>query len=94
LRLDDFQKVDGLWVIDINAKKEKKLKTKSSVRMIPIHPFLLTSLKLVRYVESLRSQGHIRLSPELKNRREGYGMIVSRWFARYKERCGVESGTF
>jgi integrase len=35
----------------------------------------------------------IRLFSESNQRRDGYGMIVSRWFARYKERCGLVAGS-
>ena len=37
LHFDDIHQVDGAWCIDINAKGEKKLKTLSSERLVPIH---------------------------------------------------------
>ena len=30
-----------------------------------------------------------RLFPELKSRRDGYGQTVSKWFRRYRQRCGI-----
>lgn len=89
LHLDDIRKEDGVWVIDINNKGEKKAKTNSSIRLVPLHPFLVDDLKLPRYVEKLRKEGYDRLFPELTHRRDGYGQTASNWFARYKVRCGV-----
>ena len=93
LHLADIRQEEDVWVIDINNEGEKSLKTKASLRKVPIHPFLLNDLRLVDYVNSLRAKGEVRLFPELKKRRDGYGQTVSKWFARYKERCGlVETG--
>jgi integrase len=89
LHLEDIREESGVWVFDINAKGEKKLKNPGSARLVPIHPFLLNDLKLLRYVESLRRRGETRLFPELRQRREGYGQTVSKWFGRYKRSCGV-----
>jgi integrase len=88
LYLDDLREVDGVWVFDINNKQDKRLKTKAGVRLIPIHPFLL-DLGIVRYADSLRKQGHVRLFPELRRKRDGYGQAVSGWFAKYKVQCGI-----
>jgi integrase len=89
LHLDDIQQQDGVWGIDINNIGEKTVKTRAALRFVPLHPFLEDKLKLVQYAEALRSQGEKRLFPELRHRRDGYGQTVSRWFARYRKRCGV-----
>ena len=34
-----------------------------------------------------------RLFPELKLRRDGYGQDVSKWFARYRKRIGIDGST-
>ncbi|WP_183360561.1 site-specific integrase [Geomonas limicola] len=88
LHLDDIRHEGELWVIDINAKGDKKLKTLSSCRVIPMHPRLV-DFGLLEYAKSLRKKGHIRLFPELKKRRDGYSQDASRWFTRYRMRCGV-----
>jgi integrase len=80
-----------LYVIDINDKGDKKLKTpKSSRRIVPLHDFLVNDLNLPGYVEKLKSQGHTRLFPELKRRKEGYGKTASKWFGEYRQRCGFK----
>jgi len=91
LHLEDLRKEDGVWVFDINAKTEdKRLKTPSSARVVPIHPFLLDELRLIQRVESLRDKGEQRLFPELERLRDGYSQRVSKWFNdRYKKRCGI-----
>ena len=92
LHLSDIRKdCDGVWIFDINDKGEKNLKNLSSVRLIPIHPRLIDS-GLLEYTQSLKAKGEERLFPELPKRRDGYGQVVSKWFQRYKARCGIEDG--
>ncbi len=102
LYLDDIYKVepqvDGksdskspLYVIDLNEKGDKKLKTrKSSRRIIPLHDFIVRDLNFIGYVEKLKSQGQTRLFPELKRRKEGYGKTASKWFGEYRQKCGFK----
>jgi integrase len=90
LHLEDIRQEEGVWVIDINDNEEKRIKTKSSKRLIPLHPFLVEDLGLVRHAQELRKQGRKRLFPELTRRRDGYGQTVSKWFnERYKVKCGI-----
>jgi len=93
LHLNDFRSEDGIYVIDvIGDEKEKNLKNKTSRRLVPLHNFLVNELNLLGYVEKLRKEGKTRLFPELRKRRDGYGHTASKWFARYKERCGIGAG--
>ncbi len=91
LHLSDIRQAeDGVWVFDINDEQGKRLKAKSSRRMIPIHSFLLDDLKFLSYVEHLKAKGEQRLFPELKEGRDGYGRNVSRWFNEtYRQKCGI-----
>jgi len=90
LYLDDIYQENGVWIFDFNEKTpDKSLKTKAAKRRVPLSPCLVNELKLPQYIESLREKGEDRLFPELKHKREGYGTNVSRWFARYKKRCGI-----
>lgn len=41
LHLTDIRKESGIWVLDINDNKEKRLKTPASKRLIPVHPKLI-----------------------------------------------------
>jgi len=88
LHLEDIREVEGVWVFDVNSKGDRKVKTKSSARLIPVHSKLI-ELGLLRHIESLRKEGHERLFPEIRKRRDGYGHTVSKWFARYRDRLGL-----
>lgn len=93
LYLDDIYIKDDFWVIDINNRADKKIKTKNARRIIPLHPLLVDQLRLPDYVEHLKTQGHKRLFPEISYGRDGYGQRVSRWFngeQGYKLGCGIE----
>lgn len=88
LYLDDIYQADGLWVLDINDKSEKKLKTASSARVIPLHSYLI-ALGILEYSKQLKGTGASRLFPELKKGRDGYSQDASKWFSRYRAKCGV-----
>lgn len=88
LHLEDIRQEGDLWLFDINAKDEKRLKTLSSERLVPIHPRLI-ELGFLSYVDGLRDRGEQRLFPELQHRRDGYGQTASKWFGRYRERLGI-----
>ena len=94
LYLDDIQPVDGVWVFRViknTTEKDKTVKTDSSRRLVPIHPFLLKELKFLNYVEHLRGKGGKRLFPELPFSEEGYGRKVGIWFnVTYKVACGIK----
>ena len=89
LHLDDIRQEAGLWVLDINGRDEKRVKTLSSERLVPVHPKLV-ELGFIEHVEGLRARGEQRLFPELRHRRDGYGQTASKWFARHRERLGIE----
>ncbi len=94
LHINDFQEIDSVSVISINDEigEGKRLKTGAAKRLIPIH-YELIRLGLLQYVSFLRTKGVPRLFPELKLLRDGYGQTVSKWFARYRKKCGInESG--
>jgi integrase len=81
LYVSDIKKVDDIWVIDFNEEEDKKLKTLSSKRQVPIHSVLTKELQFLKYIEKLRGNEQ-RLFPELKHSRDGYGQAFSKWFNR------------
>jgi integrase len=90
LHLADFLEIDGIAVISINDEGAgKRVKTKAARRAIPVHAELIR-LGLIDYVATLRERGETRLFPELRERRDGHGQTVSKWFRRYRERCGID----
>lgn len=82
---DGSQSNQGIWVIDINDKHEKYLKSAAAERLIPIHDNLI-KFGFIDYVDSLKSTGKTRLFPELKFGRDGYGTAASKWFGRFKKK--------
>jgi len=89
LYLSDFEIAGGIHCINIrDAEDGQRVKNKSARRLVPIHDKLI-EVGLVRYVERLRAQGHERLFPTLELTEDGYGKMPSRWFGRFKERCGI-----
>jgi integrase len=48
LHLDDIRQERDVWVFDINDKKEKRIKTPSAKRIVPIHPFLTVTFFLTQ----------------------------------------------
>lgn len=89
LSLEDIRKEDGIWVLDINQKGDKRLKNTTAIRIVPLHPFLVDELGLIKYCDSLKKVEKDRLFPELSRQRDGYSGRVSKWFSRYKRRCGI-----
>jgi integrase len=89
LHLSDFEVVDGVHCISIkDAEEGQRLKNKSAKRLVPIHDKLI-EVGLLRYVDRLRAQGHDRLFPTLELTEDAYGKMPSRWFGRFKKRCGI-----
>ena len=65
LMLDDLvEEADGHWHFAIRDNNVRKLKTKSSARLVPMADELVR-LGLSDYVKALRSEGEILLFPEL-----------------------------
>lgn len=92
LRVESFNVVDGINVIQITPDGDWGGKTKAALRTIPIHSKLI-ELGLLEYVDNQKSRSHTRLFPELTKQRDGYGARVSKWFTRYRKKCGItESG--
>jgi len=89
LHLADIRQEGDVWVFEINADGEKKVKTLSSERLVPIHPHLV-ELGLLDHVETLKKRGVARLFPELHQRRDGYGQTASKWFGRFRKRLKIE----
>lgn len=73
LYVEDIVEIDGVWCFDINRKKDKSLKSKNSIRIIPIHRFLI-ELGFLDYAKSVQ---HERLWPNVKwTKKAGYSKDV------------------
>ena len=89
LRLDDFQQIDGVWMIQVDETEETRVKTRNSIRKVPVHPKLI-ELGILDYIQKLRKQKQDRFFWELKMVRGKYGKEVSRFFnEKYLKEVGV-----
>jgi integrase len=91
LRLIDFIKVKGVDVISVADEDEEgkvRAKNGNARRRVPIHSELIR-LGLLRWVKSRRAVGGTNLFDEIKPGRDGHGQDPSKWFGRYRKRCGI-----
>ncbi|RUP09781.1 tyrosine-type recombinase/integrase [Hyphomicrobium sp.] len=94
LELTDVRKdtETGLWLLDINSDADKRLKTHSSAREVPLHPTLI-QLGFLDFVEGVKAAKEVRLfADEERNKRGEFGGFSKR-FNRYKEGLGIKSDT-
>lgn len=87
LHLKDIrQDKNGLYAFNFNADEEdKRLKTNSSSRIVPVHSKLI-ELGLITFSNQLMLQNETRLFPEIKRNSNGsYSDAPSKWFSRYRK---------
>lgn len=93
LTCDDIKKMEGIFVIDVNANEGKQLKVDSGdseestgrARLIPIHS-QLKYLGFLEFVEHQKRKGHSRLFPcEERNSRGHFGAYGNR-FRLYRDK--------
>lgn len=86
LHVADIKQVDGVWCFDVNEEDDKRLKTESSTRLIPIHSKLV-DLGFLRFVDNMRSKMSVRLWPSLVRREiDGYCPALGNWFGRFNRK--------
>ncbi|WP_300458867.1 site-specific integrase [Desulfobacula sp.] len=90
LHISDIRQENDLWIIDINDKEDKRVKTKSSKRLVPIHDQLIKN-GFIDYFEQTKSAGHERLFPDLKPLQKKYGHSISKWFGTYLKKQGIKT---
>jgi integrase len=94
LDVSDIQTVEGVDCISVSggmaaAETEKRLKTASSERLIPIHPSL-REIGFMMFVEGRRAAGGKKLFPELQASPTGYfSDPFSKWFRRFLAKAGA-----
>ena len=85
LRVDELKKEDGIWFFDIKGK----VKTRNSVRRVPIHEKLI-ELGLLKYTELIKRSGEERLFWMLPEINDKYSRTVSKFFNdSYLKKVGV-----
>ncbi len=84
---DVYEDEDGVFVIDVNEDHAtKSVKNQSSVRIVPVHPFVRDQLGFKSFVESQKSaRTDGMLFPDVSFvESKGYLSMVSNWFAKWK----------
>ena len=93
LHINDIYPLDKIWVIDINDNTiDKKLKTKTSHRIIPLHQTLV-DLGFLDYYHILEKSGKQRIFHELTLGRDGYTKNPSKFFNDYLRELGIKTPT-
>ena len=97
LEVDDIIQEEGVWCFSFNrrtateGRTAKTIKNAASIRVVPIHDFLLGDLNFLGYVDKLRTDGSISLFSDLP-RGEKAAPRVSKWFLEtYRGECGIMS---
>jgi len=93
LYIEDIQQSDGIYYIDINKNTpDKKLKNRSSKRIIPIHQTILDK-GFISYIETLRSDNCERVFPDLKlGVKHRYGRNLGEWFnGKFLKQLGIKT---
>lgn len=94
LDVADVRQEHGQWIMHVtdDGDEVKTVKTKGSMRVIPVHPELIR-LGFIKHRDAMQKAGHTRLFPEATRNSRGQ-MIAdfSRDFGRYLERIGVKNG--
>lgn len=92
LYVDDIGIINGIHVIRtrLDEEGEKRIKTESSERIVPIHPEL-EKLGFLEYVAKVKSQNHKRLFPDIERGANGkLGHNFSKWFRRFQRSLGIK----
>lgn len=88
----DVHEQHGVWIIWISAEgdKSKRLKTKGSQRVVPIHPELI-KLGFIEYVKAKQAANSKWLFPEIEPDTRGTRVgTYSGFYRRYIARIGVK----
>jgi len=77
----DIKQIHGIWCFRFITAKQKEY----TERIVPVHS-RLQELGIIDY--AMGKPG--KLFPELDNGRDGYGQAVSKWYNRYRRKCGLD----
>ncbi|TXG93799.1 MAG: hypothetical protein E6R09_18540 [Rhodocyclaceae bacterium] len=98
LHVTDVRQENGIWYLCINGDgsdaNEKKLKTETSERTVPIHSQLIAN-GFLRYVAAIQQAGFVRLFPHLTYdaHNTNYAKKPMRHFAEYVTGLGIKNST-
>jgi len=91
LRMEDVQRVNGVWTLRIaNLNEYQHLKTETSYRMVPLHEEVIR-IGFLAYVAKMKLAGHERVFPSALNENKygRWGNALGTWFSRYLVEIGL-----
>ncbi len=91
LHRNDVRQTDGVWAFDINRAEDddKKVKTETSLRKVPVHKVLIDLGLIARCHDTKLGK---RLFPDLPAAQNGYySHNFSKWWGRYGENFGFRT---
>jgi integrase len=91
LRIEDIERVNGVWSIRIcDLGEDQKLKTSSSFRYVPMHEQLI-KCGFLAYVARQKKAGHERVFPGLSNDNQNnvWSNALGKWWGRYLDAIGL-----
>ena len=91
LRIEDVQRVNGVWCVRIcDLDENQELKNSGSFRRVPLHQTVINCGFLL-YAAKIAKAGHERLFPSLTNENSNqiFSNSVGKWFGRYLDGLGL-----
>ncbi|NWG74068.1 MAG: site-specific integrase [Rubrivivax sp.] len=91
LRIEDVQRINGVWCIRIcDLDETQRVKTASSFRRVPLHDAVVQA-GFLAYVAQAARGGHERVFPTLSNDNAHgiYSNAVGKWYGRYLDSIGL-----
>lgn len=90
LRVTDVAQERGIWFLDLTTiDEDRRLKTESSRRRVPIHNTLV-KLGFLDYVKKRRNAKDTLLFPKLKPTGDKLTHSFSQWYGRYARKIGID----
>ena len=87
LRVNNFQTVDDVLCLSVEAEIGDSLKSAASTRLVPVHPHL-SELGLLNFVEEQRAAGEKFLFPRAAQLKQPVKSLTT-WFSRYRRSVGI-----
>jgi integrase len=88
LRVDNFQTVDNVLCLSVEAEIGDSLKSEASRRLVPVHPHL-TELGLLDFVDEQRARDEQHLFPRVAQLKRPVKALTT-WFSRYRRSVGID----
>jgi len=92
LRVEDVQRINGVWALRIaNLDESQHLKTASSYRLVPLHDEVI-QCGFLDYVEQVKKAGHQRVFPSHRNNNKykRWGNALGKWYSGYLDDIGMD----